>query len=150
MEQQLNGDSRGDATRGSRGWGLAVAACGLVVGAAAVAFGVAFPTRTDYLGHFIAGAGGTLLLLAPIVALSRAGSWWRVAGVVLAVAGGVVTEATVFKIAIFDPVDLANQSLGAVVVGAALLDGRRSWLLAAGCVLLGVVLLAAGFHYAFA
>lgn len=133
-----------------RGAPFHIAACALAVSAAAVAFGVAFPTRTDYLGHFIAGAGGTLLLLAPIVALSRAGSWWRVAGVVLAVLGGVVTEATVFKIAIFDPVDLANQSLGAVLVGAAVLDGRRSWLLAAGCVVLGLVLLIAGFHYAFA
>ena len=92
------------------------AVCAVAVGVVALGFGVAFPTRTDYLGHFVAGAGGTLLLLAPVVALSRAGSWWRVAGVVVAVLGGVVTEATVFKIAIFDLVDLGNQSLGAVLV----------------------------------
>jgi hypothetical protein len=131
-------------------WWVALGTCAVAVLVAAVAFGVGFPSRTDYLGHFLAGAGGTLLLLAPAVALSPAGSWWRVVAVVVAILGGVITEATVFKIAIFDPVDLANQSLGAVLVGIALLDGRRSWLLGAAAGVLGVLLLAAGFRYAFA
>jgi hypothetical protein len=130
-------------------WG-SLALCAVTVGLAGWAFGLAFPTRTDYLGHFAAGAGGTLLLLAPMLALTGARSWWRVVAVGVGLLGGVGTEATVFKIAIFDPVDLANQSLGAVLVGAALLEARRSWPAAAGAVALGLVMVAAGFHYAFA
>jgi hypothetical protein len=133
-----------------RPWWMTLGGCTAAVTITAVTFGIAFPDRTDYLGHFIAGAGGTLLLLAPFMGLSRPGSWWRVATVVVAILGGVVTEATVFKIAIFDPVDLANQSLGAVLVGAALLDARRSWFAAGGAAVLGLVMVAAGFHYAFA
>jgi hypothetical protein len=137
------------AAPGQRGL-VALGGCTVAVVVAAVAFGIGFPSRTDYLGHFLAGAGGTLGLLALSVALSPAGSWWRVAAVVVAILGGVFTEATVFKIAIFDPVDLANQSLGAALVGVALLEARRSWLLGAAAAVLGVLLLAAGFHYAFA
>ena len=41
--------------------------------------------------------------------------------VVLAVAMGFVTEMTVFNLAKFDPVDFANQSLGACIAGLCLL-----------------------------
>lgn len=114
------------------------------------AFLVAFPQRTDYVGHFLAGAGGTAVVMAALVAVTGRRPWLVVVVTMLAVALGVVTEATVFRLAIFDPVDLANQSLGAVVVGSAVVGSGRSWWLAAGLVLIGAGLLAAGFVYAFA
>jgi hypothetical protein len=116
----------------------------------AVAFGVAFADRTDYVGHYLAGAGGTALVLAVVAALPGRRSWLVVAGTVAAIVAGVGTELTVFRLAIFDPVDLANQSLGAVVVGAALVGAPGSRRLAAGLVVVALGLLAAGFRYAFA
>jgi hypothetical protein len=99
----------------------ALAAVAVAV-AAAAAYRLAFPERSDYAGHFLAGAGGTLLLLAVVV---LAGTPWRVvAAGALAVLAGVGTEATVFRLAEFDLVDLANQSLGALVACAAFLDAR--------------------------
>jgi hypothetical protein len=126
--------------------GLATALA-LVV-AAAVEYRVAFPGRSDYAGHLVAGAGGTLLVLAAAAALPRGGPWRAVAVAAVAVLLGVGTEATVFRLAEFDPVDLANQSLGAVLVAAGFLDARRAQApYAAGAAL---VLLVAGFRLAFA
>lgn len=123
---------------------LAVAA----VAVAGVAYRAAFPDRPDYAGHLLAGAGGTLLLLAVVVAVLGPGPW-RVVGVVaVAVLLGVGTEATIFKYAEFDPVDFANQSVGAVLACAGFLGARRDDLPLAAVA--GLVLLAAGFHYAFA
>lgn len=124
------------------------AALALATGAAVVLL-LAFPDRTDYAGHFLAGAGGTSLLLAFALPLRRGGAWRVVAVTALAVLAGVGTEATVFRLAEFDPVDLANQSLGAVVAGASFAgaDGRRAGAYAAAA---GVVLVVAGFRYAFA
>jgi hypothetical protein len=119
------------------------------VGVLAVAFAVVFPQRTDYLGHYLAGAGGTLLLVAGVLFAGGHRPWWIVAAVAAAVVMGAGTEASVFRLAIFDPVDFANQSLGAVVVGAAALmvpsSRRLSLVLLAGAVLL----LGAGFRYAY-
>jgi hypothetical protein len=116
----------------------------------AVAFVVAFPDRTDYVGHYLAGAGGTALLLALVAAWPGRRPWAVVAVTVLAILVGVFTELTVFRLAIFDPVDLANQSLGALVVGAGLVGAAGSRRLAAGLVAVAVLLLVAGFRYAFA
>ena len=86
-------------------------------GTAAVYLGL-LGYRTDAAGHALAGLGGTLLLLGVLLAAARAPVSWSVAGVVLvAVAGGVVTEATIFKLAVFDMVDFANQSVGACLAG---------------------------------
>ncbi len=115
-----------------------------------VAYGLLFPDRTDYLGHFLAGAGGTYCLLAVVAAAAPGRRWPLVITVWVAVLLGVVTEATVFRLAEFDLVDLANQSLGAVLAGVGMLDAQprdRSSTVAAAS---GLVLLVAGFFYAFA
>jgi hypothetical protein len=127
---------------------LAVLAAAVLV--PAVAFIVAFPDRTDYVGHYLAGAGGTALLLAIVAALPGRRPWLVVAGAAAAVVAGVGTELTVFRLAIFDPVDLATQSLGAVIVGAGLIGAHGTRRLAAGLVVLALLLLGAGFRYAFA
>ena len=114
------------------------------------AFIAAFPQRTDYAGHYLAGAGGTALLLGVLRAVTGRRPWLVVAVTVLAVLVGVGTEATVFRLAIFDRVDLANQSLGALIVGAAVIGADRSLRLGAALLLLGAILLVAGFNYAFA
>jgi hypothetical protein len=79
--------------------------------------------RRDYLGHYAAGYGGTLSALAILLAAIPA-SWFEqkaslavVAGVVLCIAAGTVTEATVFRLAKFDEIDYCNQNLGAVLAG---------------------------------
>lgn len=115
-----------------------------------VAYGLLFPDRTDYLGHFLAGAGGTFWLLAVVVEAAPQRRWPVVITVWVAVLLGVVTEATVFRLAEFDPVDLANQSIGAVLAGVGMLDARpydRSSTVAG---VAGLVFLVAGFFYAFA
>lgn len=125
---------------------LAVGAVVLV----GVAYGLLFSDRTDYVGHFLAGAGATYWLLAVIVEAAPERRWLVVITVWVAMLLGVVTEATVFRLAEFDPVDLANQSLGAVLAGIGMLDARpydRSSTVAA-CA--GLAFLVAGFFYAFA
>jgi hypothetical protein len=120
-----------------------------VAAALTAVYGLAFPDRPDYAGHLVAGAGGTLLLLALVLPVRLGGPWRAVAVAAVAVLAGVGTEATVFRLAEFDPVDLANQSLGGLLVSARALDagGPRDALAAAGC---AVVLLVVGFRLAFA
>ncbi len=78
--------------------------------------------RTDYLGHYIAGFGGTLLLLSLPLLLKRQVSERKLlALVVLAIVLGFGAEMTIFNMAKFDPVDFANQSLGACMAGLCLL-----------------------------
>jgi hypothetical protein len=57
---------------------------------------------------------------------------------------GVVTEATVFRLAEFDPVALANQSAGAVLAGIGLLDAEDRPSSTAIGLLGGIALLIAG------
>ena len=104
--------------------------------------------RTDYLGHVIAGFGATLLLLCLPPLFRRRMSDKRVlATVLLAIAFGFGTEMTIFKIAKFDPVDFANQSLGACIAGLCLLNQEwvpnvASWVLVSSgfCMLAGIVI----------
>lgn len=116
----------------------------------AVTYLLSFPDRTDYVGHFLAGAGGTLWLLAIVVEMDRGGRWPVVLGVWAAVLLGVLAEATVFRLAEFDPVDLANQSLGAVFAGFGMLDGRPGDRSAPVAAIAGLIFLVTGFGYAFA
>jgi hypothetical protein len=119
------------------------------VGVAGLGYRAAFPDRPDYAGHLLAGAGATLLLLAIVLVLAGPGSRRVVAVVAVAVLLGTLTEATIYKYAEFDPVDWANQSVGAALACLGFLDARRTAepvLAAAG----GMVLLLFGFHYAFA
>ena len=116
----------------------------------AVVLWAAFPQRSDYAGHFLAGAGGTAGLLAVLVALFGGRAWAVVTTIVVAVCLGIATEATVFRIAIFDPVDLAVQSLGAVIVGCGVVGVQRSFALAASVGTLSLAWLVGGFWLAFA
>lgn len=126
----------------------------LVVRAASVAiatslvFGLLFSYRTDYLGHYLAGFAGTLAVLSFLVMI---GPDDRVAIVIgfAAIGLGWVTESTVFKLAIFDPVDFLNQSLGALVAVCLVLGESRSARRGAGLLMLSIVGLIAGFYFAF-
>jgi hypothetical protein len=100
----------------------------ILVSAPAIVAGILFELflghRHDYTGHFLAGYGGTLMAmmiwmrnLAPAT-FAR----WSALGIVPLCLGciliGVVTEATVFRVAKFDELDFGNQSLGAVLAAA--------------------------------
>lgn len=119
--------------------------------AAGAAYRLAFPGRTDYAGHFLAGFGGTLLLLAvPVAWLRRVVRWEAIVLMFLAVGLGSILEATIFRLAIFDPVDFFNQSLGAALAAACVTGRTGSVPLATGLAALGVLALGAGFKLAFA
>ncbi len=139
----------------------------LVTAAAGVAAFRAFlPERSDYVGHFIAGNGATLghLAFALHVATGdddaddadarRATERMVVWLVVVSIGLGAVCEATVFRIAQFDPVDFYNQSLGAVLAGLAVLASRPSRATLGSCLvgfgIVAVVSVYEGFHRAFA
>ena len=114
-------------------------------------FGFLFAYRTDYLGHYLAGVGGTLLLLAPVVFVPpHLQGLAVVAGILVAVALGWGTESTIFKLAIFDPVDFFNQSLGATLAGAIVLGQTRSGTTFVGLAALAIAALISGFVFAFA
>lgn len=117
--------------------------------------GVVFVTllghRSDYAGHFLAGYGGTLLLLAvPLASLRDVLRLEVLACVVVAIGLGAALEATVFRLAIFDPVDFANQSLGAVLAGLTVLDRRPSLVAGGAAFALALVFLSVGAAFAFA
>lgn len=84
---------------------------------------VLFYYRRDYLGHYAAGYGGTLCAIAAFYGAIPARRFVRWAPallflcVILCIAGGTLTEATVFRLAKFDEVDYCNQNLGAVLAG---------------------------------
>lgn len=138
-------------TRGPRPRaGRTVVVLGAAVLATALTFRFLLGHRTDYLGHYLAGLGGTLLLLVPLAARRKPSGWSVAALVALAVGIGYVTESTVFRIAIFDPVDFVNQSLGACVAGAGIMGRPGSARRAAAVVVVGLVCLWAGVLYAFA
>jgi hypothetical protein len=63
---------------------------------------------------------------------------------------GAFTEATVYRLAEFDPVDLANQSLGAVLAGVGMLDARPYDRTTGVAGAAGLVFLVGGFFLAFA
>ena len=116
-----------------------------------LAYGLVFHYRTDYLGHYLAGLGGTLLLLSVLLLIPVPWrSWLMVSATGAAIVMGYGTESTIFKLAIFDPVDFFNQSLGAVVATATVLGeevGIASAALLAGS---SLALVIAGFYFAFA
>lgn len=89
--------------------------------------------RSDYLGHYAAGYGGTLSALALLLAIipRRLVSWvpLLIVGVTIGCIGaGTIAEATVFCLAKFDEVDYCNQNLGALLAGLVLVplltDGK--------------------------
>jgi hypothetical protein len=129
---------------------LAVAPTAGATAVAGATYLAAYDHRSDYAGHMLAGCGGTLLVLGLLlVVVGRAPAPAVVGVLVAAIAAGAAVEATIFRIAIFDPVDFAHQSLGACLAAAGVL-GRGGRGAGAAFALLGAVVLAAGFHYAFA
>jgi hypothetical protein len=109
-----------------------------------------FGRRNDYPGHFIAGFGGTLLLLSLASAVSpRRPQMWAVGAMAVAVAIGGLTEATIFRLAIFDPVDFFNQSLGAATATAAVIGSTLPKRPAVAMAALSLGFLAVGFILAF-
>ena len=106
--------------------------------------------RSDYAGHFVAGFGGTLGLLAfPLATLSPSLRWEPFGVALVAILIGAAVEATLFRIAIFDPVDFCNQSLGAVLAAASV-QGRPASLIAAfGSGVLALLFLLVGAVLAF-
>lgn len=121
----------------------------LAAGALAFAFRVAVPDRPDYIGHALAGFGGTLGLLGLALLVARRPLGMAVPALVLVAAGlGVTTEATLFHGAVWDPVDVANQNLGACLAGGCAFRRAGVWpaAVALGCSLL---LVGAGFAFSF-
>ena len=106
--------------------------------------------RLDYIGHFMGGFGGTLLLfILPLSKERRPSGWETLALVVFAIGLGFITEATIFHLAIFDRVDFANQSLGACLAGACLLNETGSLTLSKGLTVVSALFLSMGFFFAF-
>jgi hypothetical protein len=141
----VTASGRVDRVRSSPVW-----AAGVAAGASILAYAPFYGRRNDYPGHFAAGLGGTLLLLIAVGLLSRRPlGWWAVAVMIGAVGLGAVAEATVFRYAVFDPVDFFNQSLGAAVATLAVLDAQISGRSAVNAAALSLCLLGLGFLLAF-
>jgi hypothetical protein len=126
--------------------GAAAAVAALAVLTALVV--LAFPDRSDYAGHLLAGAGATAMLQACLTFEAPDPRPNRILTIaLLAVAAGIGTEATVFREAAFDPVDLALQSCGALLVSIPFLTGggdRKS----TAMFVAGLVMLIGGFGFA--
>jgi hypothetical protein len=105
--------------------------------AIAVAYHQFLGQRSDYLGHYLAGCGGTLLLLVVTLAILPPAQYARLApaSIVLlalvAIAIGAMFESTIYRIAKFDEVDFCNQSLGAVIAGLGVM--LMAWRAEAAC-----------------
>ena len=126
-----------------------VAAIAVVV-APATAYVVFLGYRRDYAGHYLSGLGATLLLVCASWAFRPGrGTWTPLLVALTAIVLGATTEATIFREAIFDPVDFANQSLGALAAGGAILDRRLEARDVALLPLVGIVIVGAGFFFAF-
>lgn len=75
--------------------------------------------RLDFAAHYVAGLGGTMLLLSLVTLLPPVlpRAWAALAVTALSCAIGVGCEALIFVEGGFDLVDVSNQSLGAVTAG---------------------------------
>jgi hypothetical protein len=129
---------------------LQLGAATAAVIAAALLYYALFNYRLDYVGHMLAGFGGTLSVLSVLLfGGSRRLGWSAVVATIVAIQLGAVAEASVFRIAIFDPVDFVNQSLGACLACAAVIGRRPSPSFGFGAGALAVAALVAGFILAF-
>ncbi len=113
----------------------------------------------DYVGHYAAGFGGTLFLLAVVfwrfhaVQKKVSASCLVTAISLISICMGGLLEATVFRLAIFDPVDFCNQSFGAIVAGLTFIAAPPPLPLARqgalAVLFLSVLFLILGFYWAF-
>jgi hypothetical protein len=100
---------------------------------AMVVFEIWLGHRHDYTGHFAAGYGATLaagmfgLRVLPADRYSRLSACGLLPLCLGCILLGVLTEATIFRLAKFDEIDFCNQSLGAVLAAICLspLVGRE-------------------------
>lgn len=132
---------------------------GAALGLVAAGYLLFLRHRTDFPGHLLAGYGATLGAVGLLPCVVPAAAWRRhgpglvAAGTLACVAAGIGLEATLFRIACFDPVDTCNQSLGAAIGGLSVLlvatPERPPPATVAVGVLLSGAALAAGFLLAF-
>lgn len=123
----------------------------LVAMTTATAYRLFLGHRSDYLGHYLAGFGLALGLLALWLAVTRRPlRWSAVTSVMLAIAFGTATEATVFRIAIFDPVDFFSQSIGMCLAGACVVERQETSRIALELFVIAVISIVLGFIFAFA
>lgn len=115
--------------------------------AAAILFGWALGHRSDYLGHYAAGFGATLMALMLIP--PAFGPWVHAGAAFMCILMGAGIEATVFRIAKFDEIDFCNQSLGAVFAALAAFHVNPSIKDRTAGAVLGFLYLVAGFYFAF-
>lgn len=114
--------------------------------------------RRDYLGHYAAGYGGTLGFIAVVLAAIPQARFGRLAVLavvpctVLCIAGGTLTELTVFRLAKFDEIDYCNQNLGAILAGLATMriagNAKPSDSVLRAVISIGLLFLIAGVYFA--
>ena len=118
-----------------------------------------FMYRPDYIGHTLAGYGGTLCALSMTAWFVCAKGDDKTAAMsfllmaLFCIALGAVAEATFFRLAIIDPIDFCLQSLGAVLAAISAILGQR-WREASRRVVAvmfaqGALFLLLGTYYAF-
>ena len=78
--------------------------------------------RPDYMGHFLAGFGATLLVMWAIAVVSEGAPSAVGIGTLVCLVLGLLAEATVFSLGGFDNVDLCSQSLGGALAGLGVLQ----------------------------
>jgi len=124
----------------------------------ALVFHFALGHRSDYLGHYAAGYGGTIAgMMFLLAAFERMPAVIPIAALVaclVSVLFGAMLEATIFRIGRFDEVDFCNQSLGAVLAALVTIavSARRLKFptpMLAGGVAIGFLFLVGGFWFAF-
>jgi len=121
----------------------------LPAGATALALRLALGHRPDWLGHFLAGFGASLVLILVALRLTRGRPGTVLAATALATGLGWVAEHSVFALAGADPMDFHVQTLGAGMAGLALLMGRAEDTPALPGLLLGASAVVVGGFFAF-
>jgi hypothetical protein len=132
----------------------------LPAAAAGAVYEIFLGHRHDYAGHFLAGYGGTLGAMMVWLRTTPEGRYAaRSTASILplciaCIALGAVFEATIFRLAKFDEIDLCNQSLGAVFAAVAALvltgDHKPQVKLMDFGLIVGIAFLGAGGVYAVA
>jgi len=115
-----------------------------VIAAAGVAlFLLVFPYRLDAAGHFAAGFGLTVLIVAPAAGHRIELRHAAVVAVVAVFLFGLATEVTIFRSLLADPLDIGHQTFGSIAaatafagVGSIGAESRRPLLVVGALVLL--------------
>src|SRR5688572_1652875 len=89
----------------------------LVPAIAGLGFTAFLGERLDYLGHFLAGFGASLLGTWMVARVTSGAPWSVLVATLSWIGAGGVLESSVFALAGFDEVDFGVQSAGAVLAG---------------------------------